>query len=99
MSMGTGARSTDQWREHRALLEAISRNNAHAEVPAAPAPAASEPAPPKARWRELVLAGVLVALGGLWLAAVITSVQANAAPLTRLAQIVSMASGPLALLG
>ncbi|WP_380877636.1 hypothetical protein ACFB49_13630 [Sphingomonas sp. DBB INV C78] len=114
MSMNQGARSTDQWREHRALLEAISRNREEGgvgmptEEPAAPPPTTAQPAPLVAEmepaeigtpWRDIVIGGALLVIGALWIAAVATTLEAQGSPLSGLTAIVSLASGPLALLG
>ncbi|MET0269349.1 MAG: hypothetical protein ABW173_02870, partial [Sphingomonas sp.] len=78
--MTTGARSTEQWREHRALLEAIQRGGPAPEpqpaTPPPPAPVIEEdpdPAPASRGQRIAAIACALVAL--LWLAAVVTGLQ------------------------
>lgn len=100
--MTTGARSTEQWREHRALLEAIQRGAPPpGSQPSPPPPPVVEadpepaPAPPGQR----VAAIVCAVLALLWLAAVVTGLQAEAQPVAALAAQVSLASGPLALIG
>jgi len=95
--MGIGARSTDQWREHRALLEAISRGKE--EPPAAPPPPVAEPVPMPSARREMLGPILLALLGALWVAALVTASEAGDGALVAIAQYVSMASGPLALLG
>jgi len=101
--MGMGARSTEQWREHRALLEAISRNR---EELAAATPPPPEPEieldPPASRWREIAGVVVLVLLGALWIAAVSTSYSLppeQSGPIAGIVAAVASASAPLALLG
>jgi hypothetical protein len=77
--MDMGARSTDQWKEHRALLEAIARNRDEATAPP-PAATADEPplvaeeappAMPSAR-REMAGAILLGVAAVLWIAAALT---------------------------
>jgi hypothetical protein len=101
--MDMGARSTDQWREHRALLEAIARNKddgtAPPAIPAEPEDAAEEPlAMPSAR-REMVGATLLCIAAVLWIAAMLTSFEADGGALVDIVNRLSAASGPLALLG
>lgn len=95
--MGIGARSTDPWREHRALLEAISRPKDEAE----PQPPTREPekAPLPPVWRGQAAAILLLTLGLLWVAGVATALQSGEAALLTIANGVALASGPLALLG
>ncbi|WP_156679212.1 hypothetical protein [Sphingomonas profundi] len=97
--MSTGARSTEQWREHRALLEAIQRGG--------PVSPPEPPAPPPAPVLEDATTSPLERFGGialaivglLWVAAIVTSLQVEAAPVAEIAGRISLASGPLALLG
>jgi len=110
--MNEGARSTDQWREHRALLEAISRNReettqavepqgAPAPPPpdAGPQPLAVETMEPITPWRDIFVGAILLLMAALWIAAVGATLEAGASPLTNVTALISMASGPLALLG
>lgn len=114
MSMNEGARSTDQWREHRALLEAISRNREDAgqpgtepelepEAPSAPPqlplPVYAEQAERITPWRDIFVGAILLLIGALWIAAVGATLEAGNAPLSNFTALVSLASGPLALLG
>lgn len=113
MSMNEGARSTDQWREHRALLEAISRNRedaaqAVAEPQPEPAPApgvepiafvADDEVEQITPWRDILVGAVLLLIGALWIAAVGATLEAGNSPLGNFTALVSLASGPLALLG
>jgi hypothetical protein len=100
--MAIGARNTEQWREHRAMLEAISRDRAALADPAPP-PAddveeiAEPPAPTP--WRDRLIAAALLILAALWIAAVATAFQTGAAPLRQAAETAALASGPLALIG
>ncbi|HWL47819.1 MAG TPA: hypothetical protein VNQ31_08905, partial [Sphingomonadaceae bacterium] len=101
-----GARSTDQWKEHRALLEAIARNKDEGAPPPAVAPAAEEAegeadAPQAATYSRRGIAAVL-GLGiaaALWIAAALTSFEADGGALVDIVSRLSIASGPLALLG
>ncbi|OHT19864.1 hypothetical protein [Edaphosphingomonas haloaromaticamans] len=109
--MNQGVRSTDQWREHRALLEAISRNREDAATaveappqsvavaPQAPEPEAEPAIEPASSWQGRVTAAVLLVAAAIWIVAVGTSVEADGSPLTRATALISLASGPLALLG
>ena len=104
--MDMGARSTDQWREHRALLEAIARNKGEGTTLPVPVPdpvveAEEEADPPTVAspWRETAGAVVLGVVAVLWVAAVFTSFEADGGALVDVVARVSMASGPLALLG
>ncbi|TVV73104.1 hypothetical protein [Sphingomonas solaris] len=97
--MTTGARSTEQWREHRALLEAIQRGAPVAETPPPAPPPEAEPEPVPMPRAERIGAIVLAVLALLWIAAIVTGQQVEAAPVAAIAVQVSLASGPLALLG
>jgi hypothetical protein len=104
--MDMGARSTDQWKEHRALLEAIARNRDEATAPppsvtADELPVAAEealPALPSAR-RDMAGAILLGVAAVLWIAAALTSFEAEGGALVESVTRLSVASGPLALLG
>ena len=110
--MNQGVRSTDQWREHRALLEAISRNREEVVAggdpplpPAPPQPAAAAPAPTyelashATPLRDVFVGGILLLVAALWIAAVGATLESQGSPLTSFTALVSLASGPLALLG
>nr|WP_089217804.1 hypothetical protein [Sphingomonas laterariae] len=115
--MNQGARSTDQWREHRALLEAISRNREESgavEPPPQPEPepasAPSLPPPPPLQMveeaadlgtpkRDMVAGALFLIVAAAWIAAVAASLEAEGTPLTSVTALVSLACGPLALLG
>lgn len=49
--------------------------------------------------REIALGVILALIGAVWIAAIVTAVEADASPLRETATMISMASGPLALLG
>ncbi|ARS25773.1 hypothetical protein [Sphingomonas sp. KC8] len=110
--MNQGVRSTDQWREHRALLEAISRNREEAaagddpspapappQAPPPPAHPAYEPASYATPMRDVFVGGILLLVAALWIAAVGATLESQGSPLSSFTALVSLASGPLALLG